>query len=411
MDWDATLKIAGGLVTLGGVTVALAKFFSNQNKTLTALRTEITELKTRADILARPMSATGSVSRDDLFKQLVSISTQARDAVMADLHSISVPVPTTEPKFLKIILSSDADPGKVLGREIPLTEGRAAWVFRTKQPSLKNPGQLDPKYFDKVDKAAGTNTGTGAMLTIPLITANTCVGVVQFMKTKGGRFEQSDQNVAMKLAPSITQALTQMNDSDSADVPSVAHGKESRCSVLFADITEYSGIAAEMGLHETVSLLNEYYSRLLPLAVAKGGNLEEYLGDGLYVSFFHESAGQAARLAVSAAFEMHAEYQAILNGWKLFQHPVSDRNTLRVGIASGIVYTGWLGDEEHRRKKLIGAPVNLAAHLCADAKSLGGGIAICPQTKELVGNEWPDFKGRKLDRGEAWTVTPVTKSV
>src|SRR5216683_126123 len=182
MDWDATLKIAGGLVTLGGVTVALAKFFSNQNKTLAALRTEIKDLKTRADMLATPTSATGSVSRDDLFKQLVSISTQARDAVMADLHSISVPVPAVEPKFLKIILSSDADPGKVLGREIPLTEGRAAWVFRTKQPSLKNPGQVDPKYFDKVDKAAGTNTGAGAMLTIPLVTANMCIGVVQFMK-------------------------------------------------------------------------------------------------------------------------------------------------------------------------------------------------------------------------------------
>jgi uncharacterized membrane protein len=47
MDWDATLKIAGGLVTLGGVTVALAKFFSNQNKALTALRDEIKDLKTQ----------------------------------------------------------------------------------------------------------------------------------------------------------------------------------------------------------------------------------------------------------------------------------------------------------------------------------------------------------------------------
>src|SRR5207248_4546164 len=136
--------------------------------------------------------------------------------------------------------------------EIPLTEGRAAWVFNTKQPSLKNPGQVDPKYFDKVDRAAGTNTGAGAMLTIPLITANTCIGVVQFMKTKGGRFEQSDQNVAMKLAPSMTQALVRMNDSESADVPSVAHGKEVRCSILFADITEYSRIAAEMSVNETV---------------------------------------------------------------------------------------------------------------------------------------------------------------
>lgn len=411
MELKLLLEIAGGLITLGGVTVALAKFFSNQNKTLTALRNEIKDLRTQADMLTRqvPAGATSSVSRDDLFKQLVSVSTQARNAIIADLHSISVPVPAADPKYLKIILSSDPDPAKVLGKETPLTEGRGAWVFRTKQPSLKNPGQVDPQYSNRVDRAAGTDTGAGAMLTIPLITANTCVGVAQFMKTKGGRFEQSDQNVAMKLAPLITQALVQMKDSDTADIPSIARGKEAWCSILFADITEYSRIAAEMGLHETVDLLNEYYSRLLPLAISKGGQLEEYLGDGLYVSFFDESAGQAARLAVSAAFEMHDEYGAILKGWKLFQHPVSDRNTHRIGIASGTVYTGWLGDEEHRRKKLVGTPINLAAHLCADTKALGGGITICPQTKELLGSEWPSFKRCKLDRGEAWTVTPVTR--
>lgn len=400
MDWDATLKIAGGLVTLGGVTVALAKFFSNQNKTLTALRTEIKDLKTQAAILTKqvPAGGTSSVSRDDLYKQLGSISTQARNAVMAELHSISAPVPATDPKYLKIIYSSDPDPGKVQGKETPLTEGRGGWVFRTKQPSLKNPGQPDPEYSNRVDKAAGTNTGAGAMLTIPLVTANVCVGVAQFMK-KSGRFEGSDQNVAMKFAPLITQALIQMTDSDTADIPSIAHGKEVWCSVLFADITEYSRIAAEMGLHETVDLLNEYYSRLLPLAIGNGGQLEEYLGDGFYISFFDESAGQAARLAVTAAFQMDKEYKAILEGWKLFQHPVSERNAHRIGIASGKVYVGWLGDEEHRRKKLVGAPVNLAAHLCEDTKSFGGGITICAKTKELIGGEWSSFKRSKLDRG------------
>jgi adenylate cyclase len=196
-------------------------------------------------------------------------------------------------------------------------------------------------------------------------------------------------------------------DSASADIPSIAHGEEAWCSVLFADITEYSRVAAKMGVHETVDLLNEYYSRLLAFAVQKEGHLEEYLGDGLYVSFFHESAGEAAELAVSAAFEMHAEYEAILKGWKLFRHPVSERNTHRIGIASGTVYTGWLGDEEHRRKKLVGPPVNLAAHLCANTKELGGGITICAKTKELIGSKWPNFKPCKFKAGEAWTVTAV----
>ena len=146
---------------------------------------------------------------------------------------------------------------------------------------------------------------------------------------------------------------------------------------------------------------------MVAIALSNGGKLEEYLGDGLYVSFFQGAPGQAARLAIKAAFEMQTEYEKILHEWQEYQHPVSDRNTHRIGIASGTVYVGLVGHEGQRRRKLIGAPVNLAAHLCEDAKSFGGGIAICPQTKELVGDEWPAFKRRKLARGEAWSIPGV----
>jgi class 3 adenylate cyclase len=311
---------------------------------------------------------------------------------------------------LRIILSTDAEPEKVVGREIPLTKGIGGWVFQRKQPSFKNPADVDPHHFDLVDKAAGTNTGGGAILTIPLIAGNTCEGVIQFMKTKGGRFEESDIQVATRLAPSITRLVVQLQDSVNADIPSVAYGDMRRSTILFADITGYSEIAAKLRLHDTVGLLNEYYSRLVPFAIGRDGKLEEYLGDGLYVSFSQEAAGQAARLAVTTAFEMHAEYQKILHGWKEYQHPVSDRNTHRIGIASGTVYTGLVGHPDQRRSKLIGAPVDLAAHLCEDVKAFGGGIAICPQTKELIGDEWSDLKRHRLVHGDAWTVTPLTKS-
>jgi len=36
------------------------------------------------------------------------------------------------------------------------------------------------------------------------------------------------------------------------------------------------------------------------------------------------------------------------------------------------------------------------------AKSFGGGVALCPRTRELIGNEWPQFERRTLAHGEAW---------
>jgi class 3 adenylate cyclase len=174
---------------------------------------------------------------------------------------------------------------------------------------------------------------------------------------------------------------------------------------LFTDITGFSEVASKLRLQDTVSILSEYYSRLLQFAITRGGKLEEYLGDGLYISFFNEVEGQAARGAVATGIEMQPEYAKMLHGWMEYQHPFSDQNTHRIGIATGSVYTGFVGHPHERRNKLVGSPVNLASHLCQDLKKVGGGIAICQSTKELIGDEWPTFNSRSLPHGKAWTIS------
>jgi len=409
MDWNSTLKIAAAvvtfLITLGGIAVAIAKFFASQNKTLTALRDEIKDLKTQASVLKQPLEITRPLARPDFYQQLLSVSTDARDALGANLHSIWEPVPRGDPTHLKIILSSDPEREKVEGREIPVTQGLVGWVFQQKEPSFKNPAEEDSHYSDLVDKAAGTQTGQGAILSVPLMSGQVCYGVIQFLKKKGGRFEESDVVIAKRLAPGITRLLVELEGSADADIPSVAYGDFRTATILFADITNYSAIAGKLRLNDTVGLLNEYYKRLLDVALEKGGRLEEYLGDGLYVSFPHEASSQAARLAVATAIEMNAKYSEVLKGWIAFHHPVSNANFHRVGIATGRLYTGLVGHPRERRTKLIGAPVDLAAHLCEDAKSFGGGIAICPRTRDLTRGEWPEFQRCILTHGEAWIVS------
>jgi class 3 adenylate cyclase len=150
-------------------------------------------------------------------------------------------------------------------------------------------------------------------------------------------------------------------------------------------------------------MVNEYYNRLLDFPLKRGGKLEEYLGDGFYISFTDDTCGQAARAAVSSAIEMQMEYQKLLQAWKDYQHPVSDSNIHRIGIATGEVYTGNVGHPHDRRHKLIGTAVDLASHLCEDLKTVGGGVALCPRTKSFIDeSEFPSLRKHGFVHGEAW---------
>jgi class 3 adenylate cyclase len=402
MDWESAFKLVAVVLGLLGTAVAVAKYFSGQQKTLTLLRDEIKDLKAQATVLKQPLLELQPSSNTGVYHQLLAVSTEAQKALAADIHSISTPIPPDAPTHLRIILSTDPESEKVVGREFPITKGIAGWVFQRQQPSFKNPAQPDPRHFDLVDKAAGTKTGEGAILSIPLVAGKTCRGVIQFMKTAGGRFEESDILVASRLTPTMARLLGELQDTPNSDIPVIAHGDTRAVTVLFADISQFSNVTRLLRLHDSVGMLNEYYRRLLQFAINKGGKLEEYLGDGFYVSFADSVASQAASAAVSAALEMQPEYQKLLQGWKDYQHPVSNGNVHRIGIASGVVYSGVIGHPADRRHKLIGPAVDLASHLCEELKAVTGGIAICPQTKQLIDDEFPQFKPFTLTNGGAW---------
>jgi len=400
MDWESILKITAVVAGLAGTAVGLAKYFTGQQKTLTSLRDEIKGLKAQTHVLRQPLLETVSPPATDLYSRLLEASTEAEKAVAADMHSISEPDPSA-PTYLRIILSTDPQSERVRGRRFPITQGIAGWVFKHQQPSFKNPAQTDPRHFSLIDKAAGTHTGEGAILTLPLMAGKSCRGVIQLMK-KGDKFEESDVQVASRLTPAIARRLAELQDSSTADVPVVAHGDTRLATILFADITQFSKVTRSVRLLVSVAMLNEYYNRLLEFAVKRGGKLEEYLGDGFYISFTNAISAEAARAAVSAATEMQAEYQKLLRSWKDYQHPVSDSNTHRIGIATGEVYTGNVGHPQDRRHKLIGTAVDLASHLCEDLKTIGGGIAVCPQTKGFIEDEFPSLRKHSFIHGEAW---------
>jgi len=408
MDLQTFLAILGGIVSLGAVVVAVARYFVRNQRQLDALRQEIKTLQEQSRGFRKAMRAYPERASTDTFDRLVTVSAETANSVRADIHSISVPVPLHTPTDLRIIHSTDTEAAKVLGREFPITEGIAGWVFKTQKPYFQNEARADPRHFGLVDQAARTRTGEGAILTIPLVAGGRCHGVIQLMKPKGGAFSEDDVVAASRFAPTLTRLLIELEESPTEDIPSIAHGNVIATSILFSDIRAFSEIASKIRLQTSVELLNEYYSRLLSFALTKGGKLQEYVGDGLFISFSLDRPATSARAAVLTAVEMQGEFDEILYSWRQYNHPVSPRNTHSIGIATGLVHAGSVGHKKERREKLVGPSVNLAAHLCQAANELAGGVLICRETAELIRPDSFEVKPVNLPIGNYFQVVTNT---
>ena len=154
---------------------------------------------------------------DSAQNELLKASTELQELLRAQIHSISLAVPREDPTHLRIILSTDPMAHRILGLEFPTAKGIAGWVYREQQPFLKNPGDQPPEHFEAIDMFAGTNTGEGAILTFPLVLAGRCRGVIQFIKSEGGRFEETDLLLASPYLPDLAQLLVTVDETEDAD--------------------------------------------------------------------------------------------------------------------------------------------------------------------------------------------------
>lgn len=141
----------------------------------------------------------------------------------------------------------------------------------------------------------------------------------------------------------------------------VLTGEKREVTVLFADIRNFTSFAESRPPEEVMRLLNEVLGRLADAVLEWGGTLDKFLGDGLMAVWGapvrHDDDVAAA---VSAALRMHAELQA-LNA----QQPDGPQFELGIGLNTGPVLAGSLGNTRRTEYTCIGDTVNVASRLCA----------------------------------------------
>ena len=133
-------------------------------------------------------------------------------------------------------------------------------------------------------------------------------------------------------------------------------GEEVEVTVLFADLRGYTAFAERATPAEVVAMLNEAFGAVVPIVLAEGGAVVQFMGDALMAVFNvpHRQRDHALR-AARAALAMQRAVEALPDA--------GARPRFRVGLNTGPALVGNIGSPEIRNFSAIGDTTNLAARL------------------------------------------------
>ena len=157
-------------------------------------------------------------------------------------------------------------------------------------------------------------------------------------------------------------------------------GERKHVTVLFADVVDSTPIAQRLGPDALHAVMDRCFGLLLGEVHRYEGTVNQFTGDGIMAIFGAPLALEdAPRRAVLAALGIQRAIGA-LGAELAASHGIDFR--MRVGIHTGLVVVGRIGNDLRMDYTAVGDTTNLAARLQAAAGA--GGILVSEATARLV---------------------------
>ncbi len=163
-------------------------------------------------------------------------------------------------------------------------------------------------------------------------------------------------------------------------------------TILFSDIRSFTSLSEMMTPNENFSFINSYLSKMGPLVREHHGFIDKYIGDSI-MALFEREADDAIEAAIGMLRLLvgynqgrrRAGYQPIKIG---------------IGINTGRIMLGTLGDQERMEGTVISDAVNLASRLEGMTKLYGVSLLIGEESLNNI--QKPEkFGFRFVDRVQA----------
>lgn len=161
---------------------------------------------------------------------------------------------------------------------------------------------------------------------------------------------------------------------------SVMAGERKQVTVVFCDLADSTTIATHLGPEMMHALLNRFFALALEEIHRYEGTVNQFLGDGFMALFgaplAHEDHASRAVLAATGLQQLLQDHHTEMC------EPYGAECIFRMGINTGMVVVGGIGDNLRMDYTAVGDTTNLAARLQQAAEP--GTILISESTQRLV---------------------------
>lgn len=138
-------------------------------------------------------------------------------------------------------------------------------------------------------------------------------------------------------------------------------GERKQVTVLFADVSGFTSLSERLDPEDVHAVMNEAFERMLREIHRYEGTVNQFLGDGLMALFgapvAHEDHARRAALAAAGMRRSLAEYRDALARQRGLDFRV------RMGLNTGLVVVGAIGDNLRMDYTAVGDTTNVAARL------------------------------------------------
>jgi len=167
-------------------------------------------------------------------------------------------------------------------------------------------------------------------------------------------FEEKLAKIQRYLPKDLTQKILAQRDK--------IEGERKQVTVMFCDMEGFTSLTEKLGSEEMYSIMDEVYEILIHRVHDYEGTVNELTGDGIMALFGAPIALEdAPQRAIRSALAIHSEINKFSDQLKSGKRVPPIR--MRIGIHTGPVVVGTLGNDLRVEFKAVGDTVNLASRM------------------------------------------------
>ena len=168
-------------------------------------------------------------------------------------------------------------------------------------------------------------------------------------------FEEKIEKIQRYLPQGLTEKILSQREK--------IEGERKQVTVMFCDMEEFTSLVERLGPEEAYSIMDQVYEILIHKVHDYEGTVNEMTGDGILALFGAPIALEdAPQRSIRSAYAIHREMAKFSDNLKQ-EREITSPLKMRIGIHTGPVVVGTLGNDLRVEFKAVGDTINLASRM------------------------------------------------